>query len=324
LLHNAAADNALSYFALSSALKPSQRRRAVCALLLAVPDEPACSWAKANSCDEPIVTDNVWPIRNSAKPDRHCLADGPRFQREGTRSAPLLRRPLGVTATVTLITTHRDDPPATQAAAVAPPDQSKACGPVDDDTIRAGWGPDRPTVTGQQFTATAQMNSDRGNPHYGDERSLIAAKDAANTAAGGWKNEVNVEDGATYLIRMYVHNSADSAPDHTAHDVRLSANVPNCTAHKIRIDGYITAADTFPTTVYATVVFQSDRLFNLTYKPGSARYYSNPHPNGIALTDDIVIKKGTPVGVEQMDGVVPGNYANSGYAVFEVTAAFPE
>ena len=94
MLHNAAADNALSYFALSSALKPSQRRRAVCALLLAVPDEPACSWAKANSCDEPIVTDNVWPIRNSAKPDRHCLADGPRFQREGTRSAPLLRRPL--------------------------------------------------------------------------------------------------------------------------------------------------------------------------------------------------------------------------------------
>lgn len=233
---------------------------------------------------------------------------------------------VGVTATVTLIISHRDDPASapSQATAAPPPDQSKACGPLDDDTIVAGWGPDRPTVTGQQFTATAQMNSDRENGSYGDERSMIAAKDAAITEAGHWKQVVNVEEGKAYLLRILVHNSADESPEHTAHKVRVSANVPNCTAHKIRIDGYVTAADTFPTEVYGTVVFQSDRYFNLTYKPGSARYYNNPHPNGVALTDDIVVKKGTLVGVEQMDGIVPGNYVNSGYAVFEVTAAFPD
>jgi hypothetical protein len=72
----------LSYFALSSALKPSQRRRAVCALLLAVPDEPACSWAKAEYRRRRIesIADvrNVWPIRNSAKPERHGRPAGPR------------------------------------------------------------------------------------------------------------------------------------------------------------------------------------------------------------------------------------------------------
>jgi len=233
---------------------------------------------------------------------------------------------VAITATVALVNAHRDDHPAagqSQSAAAPPPDQSTACGPIDDDKIVAGWGPERPLVTGQQFTATAQMDSDRDDPVYGDERSLVTAKDASITTPGHWETEINVEEGKTYLIRIYVHNSADSSPEHAAHDVRISANVPNCTAHKIRVDGFISAADTYPITVYANVVFQSDRPFNLTYKSGSAIYYNNPHPKGTQLTDDIVTSKGTPVGVDQMDGVVPGNYGNTGYAVFEVIPAFP-
>jgi hypothetical protein len=75
LLRNAAADNALSYFAFGSASGVSERRRAVSELLLTVPDEVAWCWAKAEYRRrriEPIAdVRNVWPIRNSAKPERH-------------------------------------------------------------------------------------------------------------------------------------------------------------------------------------------------------------------------------------------------------------
>ena len=42
-----AADNTLSYFAIASASGASERRHAVGELLLAVPDEVAWCWAKA-------------------------------------------------------------------------------------------------------------------------------------------------------------------------------------------------------------------------------------------------------------------------------------
>jgi hypothetical protein len=82
LLRNAAADNALSYFAFGSASGVSERRRAVSELLLAVPDEVAWCWAKAEYRRRRIesIADvrNVWPIRNSAKPERHGRPAGPR------------------------------------------------------------------------------------------------------------------------------------------------------------------------------------------------------------------------------------------------------
>lgn len=232
-----------------------------------------------------------------------------------------------VIAAAVALVTRRDDHQAAapvESSHAPPPDQGRPCGSLDDGSIRFGWGPDRPTVAGQQFTDTASMNSDRANPSYGDERQFVTVKDAANTNAGGWKNEIFVEDGKSYLVEFFVHNSADSEPDHTAHDVRVSANVPTCTAHKIRVDGYIDAKDTFPSSVFSNVILQSDRPFTLTYKPGSARYFNNTHPKGVPLPDSIVTSEGALVGCPEMDGVVPGNYACSGIATFEVSAAFPQ
>jgi len=44
----------------------------------------------------------------------------------------------------------------------------------------------------------------------------------------------------------------------------------------------------------------------------------------VPLPDSIVTSEGALVGCQEMNGVVPGNYACSGIATFEVTAAFPQ
>ena len=94
-LHNAAADNASSYFALWSASGASEHQRAVSELLLAVPDESAWCWAKANSGDDPSAPTYAMsgPSETARSPSVTVWPTARGSKREGTRFAPLLIPP---------------------------------------------------------------------------------------------------------------------------------------------------------------------------------------------------------------------------------------
>lgn len=185
-------------------------------------------------------------------------------------------------------------------------------------TVVFAWGPERPTYTKDNPADHITFNSMTGT-EYGDERNFVTIKDNANTGAGNWKDEISVENGKTYTVRMFVHNNAASSLNLVAENVTARVNLPTQTAKRVQIDGYISATNATPGTVFDQAVFSSDSTFNLNYVAGSAKYINNVFPSGTALSDS-VISTGTKLGYDKLDGKIPGCFQYTGYVVFELKA----
>ncbi len=180
------------------------------------------------------------------------------------------------------------------------------------------YGPERQTYTIAHPADHITFNSITDNPNYGDERNFTIIKDASNTSAGGWKDNITVEDGKEYLVRIYVHNNAASNLNLVATNTRVMANVPTAASNTAQIDGFITADNANPQKIWDSAVMSSDKKFNVGYVAGSATYYNNVKPGGQPLPDSIVTSSGALVGYNAMDGKVPGCYEYSGIATFKV------
>lgn len=185
------------------------------------------------------------------------------------------------------------------------------------------YGPERPTYTIAHPADHITFDSITDNPNYGDERNFTIVKDASNAAAGGWTDNMTVQDGKEYLVRIYVHNNAASNLNLVAKNTRVSASVPTDTANSLQIDGYITADNASPQKIWDSVVLSSDKKFNVAYVMGSAEYENNYISGPISLPDSIVTSTGAKVGYKSMDGDVPGCYEYSGIATFKVKVSMP-
>lgn len=183
------------------------------------------------------------------------------------------------------------------------------------------WGPDRPTFTVEKPATYNTFNSITNNPDYGDERNFVRIKDAADTAPGNWKDEIDVTSDKEYLVQMYVHNNAADNLNKVAENVKVMANVPNNTAKQIQIDGFVTSSNAEPTKIWDQAIFKSSQDFNLTYVPGSAVLYNNVFgKTGAQLSDNIVTSNGAMIGYDKLDGKIPGCFKYSGYVSFKVKA----
>ncbi len=188
------------------------------------------------------------------------------------------------------------------------------------------WGPSRPTFTIANPANYVTFNSITDNPDYGDERNFVRIKDAANTAAGGWSDEVTVQPGKEYLVQMYVHNNAADNLNLVAKDVNAKFNVPATTGKSVEINGFLTSSNASPTQIWDQAILKSDRDFNVAYVAGSAVYYNNKTGQaGVKLGDSIVTNSGVKLGYElPLNGDIPGCFKYSGYVSFKVKAQVQE
>lgn len=188
------------------------------------------------------------------------------------------------------------------------------------------WGPNRATFTMKNPAPYVTFNSITDNPDYGDERNFVRIKDAANTSAGGWSDEINVQPGKEYLVQMYVHNNAADNLNLVAKNVNAKFNVPATTGKRVQIDGFITSSNAKPQQVWDQAIFNSDKNFNIAYVPGSAIYYNNKTgKSGVKLSDAIVTNSGAKLGYElPLNGDIPGCFKYSGYVSFKVKAQVQE
>ena len=93
-------------------------------------------------------------------------------------------------------------------------------------TTILAWGPIRPTYTIEKPAPHVTFNSITNNPNYGDERNFVTIKDASNQNAGGWVDQITIQDGKEYYVRMYVHNNAAENLNLIANNVTAKYNLP--------------------------------------------------------------------------------------------------
>ncbi len=177
------------------------------------------------------------------------------------------------------------------------------------------------------------------NPVIGDERNFVGARENTGINAGVenvWDDQITVENGKTYLVRLYVHNNSPLGEGAIAEDVNVGFALPelNTYAKQHQINGFINAPTADITEYWDYVNFVSDTAFKLTYVPGSAKIENNSYaslPNGGAkqLSDDIIYGEnysgGVKIGYEEAtDGKIPGCFQYASYITIEVKAEYPD
>jgi uncharacterized repeat protein (TIGR01451 family) len=153
------------------------------------------------------------------------------------------------------------------------------------------------------------------NGKIGDERNFVGAKLSGTTSVKD--NEISVEDGKTYTVRLYVHNNSPFGVDKTAENVTVNFALPTTVGKSHTVVGYINASNAMPNRYWDEVKFVSDDNFYLEYVDGSARY-TNAKLGTVALPNE-VIASGAKIGYEGLDGKIPGCFAYDGEVTIEVT-----
>lgn len=217
--------------------------------------------------------------------------------------------------------------------------------PVFNSIVYAG---DKENRTGGDFDwYKATHKDENGNPMEVprgtilDERNYVGARENTGINAGVnnvWEpNQIKVEEGKEYLVRIYLHNNNQNK-EAVAKDVTVAFNTP--TAYRVgstSINGYIYSSNAGEYVDYVDFVNDSGIPFRMTYVEGSARLESNADftkvtnadgTTGFKLSDEIVNAKnhGTKVGNAlvngQPNGEVPGCYDYAEYVTIVVRADF--
>ena len=158
----------------------------------------------------------------------------------------------------------------------------------------------------------------------GHEFNFVAAREYSEINDGKfispWRgNEIEVKDGKTYIIRMYVHNLCALEEDNIAEDVRCWFKIPDSSGSQLLVNGIFESSNASPSTYWDSVVFISDHEFILEYVEGSALLENNVY-DSYNLPDTIIEKDGAVIGYDKMDGKIPGGFQSSCVVTIKVKA----
>ncbi len=158
-----------------------------------------------------------------------------------------------------------------------------------------------------------------------------------------WKgNDITVEDGKTYIVRLYVHNNnpygvtdaenptaeeRKNSDAGTAENVRVAFHVPSESAETVTVNGFIRTTSGEYDSYLDYVNFKSNtgNPFHLEYVYGSALLENNGigKNGGVKLPNEAVnTVNGTPIGYDALDGRVPGCYQFDNFVTIQVKAVF--
>ncbi len=177
------------------------------------------------------------------------------------------------------------------------------------------WGPERATFTMESPAPYPTFNSITNNPTIGDERDFVRVGEI-DAKVTDLKNEVTVVPGRQYLVYIYFHNNASATLNDSAHDhlgvalrTRMSSTFSTVLTPSSEgsISATITADNSNPTSVWdeAYMTTSTEKVL-LRYVPGSAHIYSDWGANGAVMPSSLFTEDGTLLGLNALNGVIPG------------------
>ena len=192
----------------------------------------------------------------------------------------------------------------------------------------SAWGDSsngRPSYTLEQINAGALgdkivLNSISQNQIIGDEKNFVAAKVAGANVSTWNANTIDVKDGETYTIRLYVHNNNPKGRNAVAEGVKATFSIPTTVSNSLTVIGYLDAANATTNRLWDEVTLKANENVYLEYVPGSAKFNnkSEAGQERVFNIPDSVITSGATLGYDAMDGKIPGCYQYSGVLTIDV------
>ncbi|MBR3232675.1 DUF11 domain-containing protein [Candidatus Saccharibacteria bacterium] len=164
------------------------------------------------------------------------------------------------------------------------------------------------------------LNSISNNP---DLNELYFVQARAADSANIWNaNDIEVENGKEYIVRLYVHNNNPRGTEMIAKDVNANVYVPTESGKSLTVAGTITSSNATPSKIWDEVVFKSStNTFHLEYVKGSALIENKGKISGTKLSDNLVMG-GTTLGYDSLNGEIPGCFGYAAIVTFRVKAVF--
>ena len=167
------------------------------------------------------------------------------------------------------------------------------------------------------------FNSTYDNPDIGDERNFIGIRERGTRNL--WSSNFEVFPGKEYVIRLYIHNNASADSGLIAENVRAMINLPNTTGKVIDVNSFIESSNSTPNLIWDGIRIYSDRIFNVAYVKGSARFCNNHWgSDGICIPDTILTIQGARLGYDELNGLIPSGVGYAGYLTIVVRPQFAE
>ena len=193
------------------------------------------------------------------------------------------------------------------------------------------WGPERKLFTNNEPATYPVFNSITDNAGVGDERDFVRiAEISTDGHKNTYVNNLKVEPGKSYEVWIFYHNNASATFNDETHDysgVARSVRVSSWFSPVVKpgeggeVDGKITASNTNPEKVWDEAYLTSDENVYLHYHLASAKVLNDNWPtNGAGLATSLFTDKGTFIGIDKLNGVIPGCAEYSGMVVYTLDA----
>lgn len=169
------------------------------------------------------------------------------------------------------------------------------------------------------------FNSITDNPVLGDERNFVRIAEADSGST--FEDEVKLEPGKTYEVYIGYHNNAKSSLNKSGAGIARGAKVAvqyptNVTpAQKGTISAIISAVNANPEEVWDEAYVTSDTDVMLNYVVGSAKIYNDWGTNGSVLSTALFSEEGTYIGLNELNGLLPGCAEYSGRILIKFKAS---
>ena len=160
------------------------------------------------------------------------------------------------------------------------------------------------------------FNSITDNPKWGVERSFAHIREVGTSE---WSSQADLEAGKTYEVMAYYHNNGPI--DAVGSFAR--ANIPSIVDGEAKGTIVFGAENATPREVWSTLTFVSERPMELRVVGNSVKLHNFEEPvsGSTERTFDLPLELfavGTPIGFDEMNGVLPGGNFHSGYIAFQV------
>ena len=189
----------------------------------------------------------------------------------------------------------------------------------------SAWGPERPTYTNENPADHATFNSITNNPVFGDERDFVRIQEKGSDEA--YTSDLTVEPGKQYEVIIYYHNNASATYNSAEYDyvgmaynAKLTSMFPTelKAGEREMVSGIIKADGAEPEAVWDEAYVTASEDMTLHFVTGSAKLYNDWGANGSTLPTALFAEEGAYLGIDELNGVIPGCYEYSGYVLYTI------
>lgn len=191
------------------------------------------------------------------------------------------------------------------------------------------WGPERPTFTMEAPATYPIFNSITNNPTIGDERYFVKIGEI-NPQSTNLSDSVVVTAGKKYLVYIYFHNNASSTFNDSEHNhvgvalgTRLMTEFSDVVTPENEgvLVASIISENSNPSSVWCSVIMKSiTGDVHLKYVENSARLLCDWAANKSLLSSSMFSDDGVLLGLDELNGVIPGCEEYHGVVTFILQA----